>query len=81
MFKPKIDQIEEILKRGEEIVSKDDNNEDEHVKVQVSLRLPKNIVDKILEIAAQETLKSKRRVTATQIYCRALKQYIDSFKQ
>lgn len=49
-------------------------------KIPVSLRVPQNITDKVMELAAQETLKTKRRVTPHDIYLRGITLYLQSVK-
>lgn len=49
-------------------------------KIPVSLRVPQNITDKVMELAAQETLKTKRRVTPHDIYLRGIALYLQSVK-
>lgn len=47
-------------------------------KVPVSLRLPQPMTDKVMELAAEETLRTKVRVTPHDIYVRAIGAYLDS---
>lgn len=45
-------------------------------KISVSLRVPQNITDTVMEMAAKETLSTKIRVTPHDIYLRAIIDYI-----
>lgn len=74
MFKP---EIEKILQKGDEVKRIEDGERD--VKVSVSLRVPKSIVDRVTEIAAEQTLKRKERVSATAIYLQAIKNFLEKY--
>lgn len=73
MFKP---EIEKILQKGSEIKQEDIEGD---VKVSISLRVPKSIVDRVTEIAAEQTLKRKQRVSASAIYLQAIKDFLDNY--
>lgn len=73
MFKP---EIEKILQKGSEIKQEDIERD---VKVSISLRVPKSIVDRVTEIAAEQTLKRKQRVSASAIYLQAIKDFLDNY--
>lgn len=45
-------------------------------KVSVSLRLPQPMADKIMELAAEETLATRQRITPHDIYVRAISGYL-----
>ena len=47
-------------------------------KVSVSLRLPQTMADKVMELAAEETLATRQRVTPHDIYVRAISGYLKS---
>ena len=73
MFKP---EIEKILQKGSEIKQEDIERD---VKVSISLRVPKSIVDRVTEITAEQTLKRKQRVSASAIYLQAIKDFLDNY--
>lgn len=50
-------------------------------KVPVSLRLPHPMTDKVMELAAEETLRTKVRVTPHDIYVRAIGAYLDDLSK
>lgn len=54
---------------------------DDSVKVQVSLRLPQALVEHVVRLAAEETLRTGKRVSPSQIYLYAIKQYVEQNSQ